>query len=755
MPRRRKTASEKKRTAQARQQRFWSKQISLDEQIDRWKEMKTIIGVPTDDELAKHLIDCYLEKRAGPTLAGVGILPSQQPTPTRSMSTPKGSSLHVAIAMESELSSVTEGSESGGELMSKKLGLNLRSSGQGKRAQPGSSVPKGKQGIKVADSKGAEGGVPTPKHRKIRIECSLSESELESLMDPDFDPDDPTYEPEKWNISIIESDSESDVKMDDLEEEGVEDNVFDIQTEIDEDEPTVFDVKTEVEEISATPTSTYMATKMKHVTKDHVLEEKYITTQPMIEKLLDMVPVLPCSSCQNPVKKIVKTIGCTIECKWLCSNSHVQRTWSSSALLQTGMYSTNFQAMSTIILSGNSYQKIALWAKFLGLKFPGRTSFYTIQTKCVVPEVESFWICMRDSYLEELRGTKIVLAGDARMDSPGFCANSCTYTQINQADKTILTLETVDKRETMLKSTLMEAKGFQKAMGTLIASGIVIEEVVTDAHPQIGKIMKNQYPHIRHSLDMWLGGKSLGKRVAKVASIKGNEALIPWAKDIVNHFYHSAENSRCNVTDMKTKWVSILQHTVNNYSWRLGECDHGPIEDRENKPWLISGSKIHTELRKLVFDKRFLRKFDKFVTCQTTSELESFNNHILMYAPKRNAFSYLVYRCRCQLAAIDYNKHLHRQQKTDKEGKPRWKRVYSKASKNWSVQPIKESKDYLYISELQVAIMERYLRREYPLSSKVRLSVDHPKRISIHSAPVEPLPTAELAERQIKRIKTK
>jgi hypothetical protein len=58
--------------------------------------------------------------------------------------------------------------------------------------------------------------------------------------------------------------------MDDLEEEGVEDNVFDIQTEIDEDEPTVFDVETEVEEISATPTSTYMATKMKHVTKDHV-----------------------------------------------------------------------------------------------------------------------------------------------------------------------------------------------------------------------------------------------------------------------------------------------------------------------------------------------------------------------------------------------------------------------------------------------------------------------------------------------------
>jgi hypothetical protein len=57
MPQRRKTASEKKQTAQARRQHFWAKQVSLDEQIDRWNQMKTVIGVPTDDELAKHLID--------------------------------------------------------------------------------------------------------------------------------------------------------------------------------------------------------------------------------------------------------------------------------------------------------------------------------------------------------------------------------------------------------------------------------------------------------------------------------------------------------------------------------------------------------------------------------------------------------------------------------------------------------------------------------------------------------------------------
>ena len=75
------------------------------------------------------------------------------------------------------------------------------------------------------------------------------------------------------------------------------------------------------------------------------------------------------------------------------------------------------------------------------------------------------------------------------MDSPGYCAKYCTYTVMNQADKNILALEIVDKRETDLKSGLMEAKGFAKAMSTLHTDGIDIKEIVTDAHPQISAIM--------------------------------------------------------------------------------------------------------------------------------------------------------------------------------------------------------------------------------------------------------------------------
>lgn len=81
--------------------------------------------------------------------------------------------------------------------------------------------------------------------------------------------------------------------------------------------------------------------------------------------------------------------------------------------------------------------------------------------------------------------------GDGRMDSPGHCAKYCTYTIMNQADKRILAMEVVDKRQTGLKSGLMEAKGFAQGMESLQKEGLQVEEMVTDAHPQISSIMSN------------------------------------------------------------------------------------------------------------------------------------------------------------------------------------------------------------------------------------------------------------------------
>lgn len=82
------------------------------------------------------------------------------------------------------------------------------------------------------------------------------------------------------------------------------------------------------------------------------------------------------------------------------------------------------------------------------------------------------------------------MAGDGRMDSPGHSAKFCTYTVMNQADKKIVAMEIIDKRETQLKSGQMEVKGFRKTMDDIRGAGVEVTEIVTDAHPQISAIMR-------------------------------------------------------------------------------------------------------------------------------------------------------------------------------------------------------------------------------------------------------------------------
>jgi len=61
-----------------------------------------------------------------------------------------------------------------------------------------------------------------------------------------------------------------------------------------------------------------------------------------------------------------------------------------------------------------------------------------------------------------------------------------------------------------------------------------------------------------------------------------------------------------------------------------------------------------------VFYCSFTQNYTFVCSIRSTADLESFNNHILMYASKRYAFSPPVYEARILLAALDYNYHLNR-----------------------------------------------------------------------------------------------
>lgn len=73
------------------------------------------------------------------------------------------------------------------------------------------------------------------------------------------------------------------------------------------------------------------------------------------------------------------------------------------------------------------------------------------------------------------------------MDSPGFCAQYCTYTAMDNASKQIISMVSLDKRETERNSDIMEKEGFVRTLETL-QEELTVTEVCTDAHSQIAAL---------------------------------------------------------------------------------------------------------------------------------------------------------------------------------------------------------------------------------------------------------------------------
>ncbi|WAR29171.1 hypothetical protein MAR_002739, partial [Mya arenaria] len=140
----------------------------------------------------------------------------------------------------------------------------------------------------------------------------------------------------------------------------------------------------------------------------------------------------------------------------VCGNDNMVYRWCSSPIIPIGVCAVNFQALASVTLAGNNFSKIALFSQFWGLQFPSSVSFYKFQNK--------IW-------------------------PNGLSWTLCTYTIMNQADKKIIAMEVVDKRETNLKSGLMEAKAISKAIYFMLRGVVEVEEIVTDAHPQISVLM--------------------------------------------------------------------------------------------------------------------------------------------------------------------------------------------------------------------------------------------------------------------------
>ena len=96
---------------------------------------------------------------------------------------------------------------------------------------------------------------------------------------------------------------------------------------------------------------------------------------------------------------------------------------------------------------------------------------------------------------------------------------------------------------------------------------------------------------------------------------------------------------------------------------------------------------------------------------------------------------------RILLAALDHNFHLFR-----KVLEGHFKKIYSKRSGNWRVEPVKEAKQYPHFPLLQADILRRRAEDEDAITRKIEISSSNP----VHLAPTIAMKRAPSTEELVK-----
>ena len=109
-------------------------------------------------------------------------------------------------------------------------------------------------------------------------------------------------------------------------------------------------------------------------------------------------------------------------------------------------------------------------------------------------------------------------------------------------------------------------------------------DLVTDVHPGIGKMVRDEYPGIHHAHDIWHFGKSLKKKLVKVS--KKHPKIAAWENSIVNHFWWSAKNCKGDPDLLLELFHSLLFHVLNIHAWGSRKKIHQDFRNlQEKKPY--------------------------------------------------------------------------------------------------------------------------------------------------------------------------
>ncbi|XP_033127439.1 uncharacterized protein LOC117125148 [Anneissia japonica] len=265
-----------------------------------------------------------------------------------------------------------------------------------------------------------------------------------------------------------------------------------------------------------------------------VSEMKYVVFNSQLKQLFNKC--LGDNQCAAPVVELdYRHKGSLVIVNGTCLHNH-HFEWRSQPL-SNKMAIGNLLLAASILYSGNTYTTAAEFFDTFKLKFFSENDFYYIQRKYLLPVVNSMWNSQQQQLLSEYEGnTDLIVAGDGRSDSPGHSAAFGTYSLMDTKTNAVLATSVVKVTE-VNNSYSMEKEGLIRCLNQLEEAHVTVTTLATERHPQISKLMKDEYSTISHQYDVWHMSKSIKKKRAAAAKRRECAELQPWIKSIGNHFW--------------------------------------------------------------------------------------------------------------------------------------------------------------------------------------------------------------------------
>jgi len=161
-------------------------------------------------------------------------------------------------------------------------------------------------------------------------------------------------------------------------------------------------------------------------TVDPQEDRKFVVFQSCLEELLRF-----CPNCGSPIiSKRKFTIGSLVAYEIECNGGH-KLTWRSQPIIHHQPLG-NLIIAAAILMTGNTFGKINDFANASNMQLISRSVFQRMQREHLYPVIQEAWQKEKQKTLIEIKShPHIVLAGDARCDSPGHNAKYGSYSMMH------------------------------------------------------------------------------------------------------------------------------------------------------------------------------------------------------------------------------------------------------------------------------------------------------------------------------------